>query len=74
MEVMGTPSMTRKYAFHDKKIKFLWSDIGGEYLSHEFSEYIRACGIVSQLNPLRILQRNIVSEKRDKTFYTVLLL
>src|SRR3954467_5681164 len=33
----------------DKKIKFLRSDRGGEYLSHEFGTHLRKCGLVSQL-------------------------
>src|SRR4051812_2896298 len=37
----------------DKKIKFLRSDRGGEYLSHEFREHLIECGIVSQLNTTR---------------------
>ena len=36
----------------DRKIKFLRSDHGGEYLSHEFGTHLRKCGIVSQLMPL----------------------
>ena len=35
----------------DRKIKFLRSDRGGEYLSHEFGTHLRKCGIVSQLTP-----------------------
>jgi hypothetical protein len=35
----------------NKKIKFLRSDRGGEYLSYEFGTYLRQCGIVSQLTP-----------------------
>jgi hypothetical protein len=31
----------------DKKIKALQSNRGGEYLSHEFSNHIKSCGIVS---------------------------
>ena len=30
----------------DRKIKFLRSDRGGEYLSHEFGTHLRKCGIV----------------------------
>ena len=33
----------------DRKIKFLQSDRGGEYLSHEFGTHLRKCGIVSQI-------------------------
>ena len=36
----------------NKKIKFLRSDRGGEYLSYEFGFYLKQCGIVSQLTPL----------------------
>ena len=32
-----------------KKIKALRSDRGGEYLSHEFSDHLKSCGIVPQL-------------------------
>src|SRR3954462_2712294 len=34
-----------------KKIKFLWSDRGGEYMSHEFDDHLKSCGIF--LNLLR---------------------
>ena len=33
----------------NKKIKFLRSDRGEEYLSYEFGLHIKQCGIVSQL-------------------------
>ena len=52
---------------HDRKIKFLRSDHGGEYLSHEFSTHLRKCGIVSQLTPPRTPQRNGVSERHNRT-------
>ena len=32
----------------NKKIKFLRSDRGGEYLSYEFGLYLKQCGIVSR--------------------------
>ena len=32
-----------------KTIKFLRSDHGGEYLSNEFCEHLKQCGIVPQL-------------------------
>ena len=50
-----------------KKIKFLRSDRGGEYLSHEFSEHLKGCGIVPQLTPPGTPQRNGVSERRNRT-------
>jgi transposase InsO family protein len=45
-----------------KKIKALRSDRGGEYLSHEFSNHLKNCGIVPHLTPPRTPQRNGVSE------------
>ena len=50
-----------------KKIKALRSDRGGEYLSHEFSNHLKSCGIVPQLTPLGTPQRNGVSERRNRT-------
>ena len=45
----------------NKKIKFLWSDRGGEYLSYDFGLHLKQCGIVSQLTPPGTPQRNGVS-------------
>ena len=47
---------------HGKKIEALRSDHGGEYLSHEFSDHLKSCGIVPQLTPPGAPQRNGVSE------------
>ena len=44
----------------NKKIKFLRSDHGGEYLSYEFGLHLKQCGMVSQLTPLGTPQRNEV--------------
>ena len=49
------------------KIKALRSDRGGEYLSHEFSNHLKSCGIVPQLTPPGTPQRNGVSERRNRT-------
>ena len=51
----------------NKKIKFLRSDRGGEYLSYEFGLHIKQCGIVSQLTPHGTPQHNGVSERRNRT-------
>src|SRR4051795_152072 len=51
----------------DKKIKCLRSDRGGEYLSYEFGEHLKKCGILSQLTPPGTPQRNGVSERRNRT-------
>ena len=50
-----------------KKIKALRSDRGGEYLSHEFSNHLKSCGIVPQLTPPEMPQRNGMSERRNRT-------
>ncbi|KAJ9539063.1 hypothetical protein OSB04_031796 [Centaurea solstitialis] len=50
-----------------KKIKFLRSDRGGEYLSQEFNNHLIECGIVSQLTPPYTPQMNGVSERRNRT-------
>ena len=50
-----------------KKIKFLRSDRGGEYLSYEFGLHLKQCGIVSRLTPPGTPQCNGVSERRNRT-------
>src|SRR3954468_20991041 len=49
-----------------KKIKFIRSDRGGEYMSHEFDDHLKSCGIVPQLTPPGTPQRNGVSERRNR--------
>ncbi|KAJ9566454.1 hypothetical protein OSB04_002420 [Centaurea solstitialis] len=51
----------------DRKIKFLRSDRGGEYLSQEFGNHLAECGIISQLTPPYTPQMNGVSERRNRT-------
>ena len=51
----------------NKKIKFLRSDRGGEYLSYDFGLHIKQCGIVSQLTPHGTPQPNGVSERHNHT-------
>ena len=50
-----------------KKIKFLRTDRGGEYLSYEFGLHLKQCGIVSQLTPPGTPQLNGVLERRNHT-------
>ena len=52
---------------HKKKIKFLRSDRGGEYLSYEFGLHLKQGGIVSQLTPPRTPQGNGVSKRHNRT-------
>ncbi|KAK8662746.1 hypothetical protein V6N13_024637 [Hibiscus sabdariffa] len=52
---------------HGKSIKALRSDRGGEYLSKDFDELLKDCGIVSQLTPPGTPQCNGVSERRNQT-------
>ncbi|KAI3709538.1 hypothetical protein L2E82_39300 [Cichorium intybus] len=55
-----------------RKIKMLTSDRGGEYLSIEFLDYLKECGIVSQLTPPRTPQLNGVAERRNRTLLDML--
>ena len=50
-----------------KTIKFLRSDRGGEYLSLEFGDHLKQCGIIPQLTPPGTPQWNGVSERRNRT-------
>nr|AAV85747.1 Integrase core domain, putative [Oryza sativa Japonica Group]AAX92956.1 retrotransposon protein, putative, Ty1-copia sub-class [Oryza sativa Japonica Group]ABA92827.2 retrotransposon protein, putative, Ty1-copia subclass [Oryza sativa Japonica Group] len=50
-----------------KTIKYLRSDRGGEYLSLEFGNHLKECGIVPQLTPPGTPQWNGVSEWRNRT-------
>ena len=50
-----------------KTIKVLRSDRGGEYLSQEFDNHLKSCGIVSELSPPGTPQWNGVSERRNRT-------
>ncbi|GJW81709.1 retrotransposon protein, putative, ty1-copia subclass [Tanacetum coccineum] len=50
-----------------KTIKALRSDRGGKYISQEFKDYLKACGIVQQLTPLYTSQHNDVFERRNHT-------
>ncbi|GJX06737.1 retrotransposon protein, putative, ty1-copia subclass [Tanacetum coccineum] len=50
-----------------KTIKALRSDRGGEYISQEFKDYLKAWGIVQQLTPPYTPQHNGVSERRNRT-------
>ncbi|KAL4361042.1 hypothetical protein GQ457_04G019040 [Hibiscus cannabinus] len=52
---------------HGKSIKALRSDRGGEYLSQDFDELLKKCGIVSQLTPPGTPKWNGVSERRNRT-------
>ena len=51
----------------NRTIKMLRSDRGGEYLSQEFIDHLKDCGIVSQLTPPGTPQHNGVSERRNRT-------
>nr|GEW29327.1 hypothetical protein [Tanacetum cinerariifolium] len=50
-----------------KTIKAIRSDHGGEYISQEFKDYIKSCGIVQQLTPPYTPQHSGVSERRNRT-------
>nr|GEX32166.1 hypothetical protein [Tanacetum cinerariifolium] len=50
-----------------KTIRALRSDQGGEYISQEIKDYLKACGIVQQLTHPYTPQHNCVSERRNHT-------
>src|SRR3954471_12875067 len=50
-----------------KKIKNLRSDRGGKYLSHEFGNHLKSCGIVPQLTLAGTPQSNGVTGRRNRT-------
>ncbi|KAL0345452.1 UNVERIFIED_CONTAM: Retrovirus-related Pol polyprotein from transposon TNT 1-94 [Sesamum radiatum] len=50
-----------------KTIKSLRSDRGGEYLSQEFIDHLKSCGILEQRTPAGTPQLNGVSEYRNQT-------
>ena len=55
----------------NKKIKFLRSNHGGEYLSYEFGLHFKQCGIVSQLTASGTPQHNGVSERHKRTLLDI---
>ena len=55
----------------NKKIKFLRSVCGGEYLSYEFGLHLKQCGIVSQLTPPGTPQCNGVPERHNRTLLDI---
>ncbi|GJR08705.1 retrotransposon protein, putative, ty1-copia subclass [Tanacetum coccineum] len=55
-----------------KTIKAIRSDRGGEYISQEFKDYLKANGIVQQLTPPYTPQHNGVSERRNRTLLDML--
>ena len=64
----GSKNFRVKWKNHrNKKIKFLRSDRGDEYLSYKFGLQLKQCGIVSQLTPPGTPQRYGVSERRNRT-------
>ncbi|GKB92348.1 retrotransposon protein, putative, ty1-copia subclass [Tanacetum coccineum] len=54
-----------------KTIKALRLDRGGEYISQEFKDYLKDCGIVQQLTPPYTPQHNGVSERRNRTLLNI---
>ncbi|GJX13326.1 retrotransposon protein, putative, ty1-copia subclass [Tanacetum coccineum] len=55
-----------------KTIKAIRSDRGGEYISQEFKDYLKANGIVQQLTPPYTPQHNGVSERRNQSATRIL--
>ncbi|KAL0433623.1 UNVERIFIED_CONTAM: Transposon Ty2-B Gag-Pol polyprotein [Sesamum latifolium] len=51
----------------DRKIKTLWLDRGGEYLSGDFIDYLKENEIFSQWTPPEMPQLNGMVERRNRT-------
>ncbi len=49
-----------------KSVSCLRSDNGGEYTSHEFSDYLRKCRIRHQFTCANTPQQNGVSERKNR--------
>nr|GEZ80742.1 putative polyprotein [Tanacetum cinerariifolium] len=56
----------------EKTIKALRSDLGGEYISQEFKDYLKACETVQQFTPPYTPQHNDMSERRNRTLLTMI--
>ena len=56
----------------DRKIKKLRCDRGGEYLSLDFLNHLKACGIISQPTPPGTPQLNGVCERRNRTIMNMI--
>ena len=54
-----------------RKIKFLRSDRGDEYLSYEFGLQLKQCEIVALLTPPGTPQCNGVSERHNRTLFDI---
>ena len=50
-----------------RKLNFYNLIVGGEYLSQEFGDHLKQCGIVPHLTPPSTPQWNGVSERRNQT-------
>ena len=57
----------------NKKIKFIRSYRGGQYLSYEFGLHLKQCGIVSQLTPPGTPRHNGVCECHNRTLLDMVL-
>nr|GEW68114.1 hypothetical protein [Tanacetum cinerariifolium] len=55
-----------------KTIKAILSDRGGEYISQEFKDYLKACEIFQQLTPPYTPQHNGVSERHNQCAVRIL--
>ncbi|GJX41947.1 retrotransposon protein, putative, ty1-copia subclass [Tanacetum coccineum] len=75
--IQGMSTQQKRKFFKDVK-HYFWDDpylfrtcvdqiIRGEYISQEFKDYLKACGIVQQLTPPYTPQHNGVPERRNRT-------
>ena len=57
--------------FHNKKIKILRSDNGGEFKSDDFNKYLAKHGMKRQLSAPKLLQKNGVSERMNQIIINI---
>ncbi|GJR30120.1 retrotransposon protein, putative, ty1-copia subclass, partial [Tanacetum coccineum] len=55
-----------------KTLKVLRSDRGDKYISQEFKDYLKACGIFQQFTPSYTPQHNGVSERRNRLIQRII--
>nr|GEU44029.1 zinc finger, CCHC-type [Tanacetum cinerariifolium] len=61
------PTITRGVVSISHLIEAIRSDRGGKYMSHDFVNHMKSCGIVSQLTLPYTPQHNGVSKRRNET-------
>jgi len=69
MKFLPDSKSSKAYAENQtqKTIKCLRTDRGGEYVSREMSDFLKAAGIGHQMSPARTPQWNVIAERTNRT-------